>query len=35
MQINADVQMNLEADGLTFRMLAPLVESRLVPSYEA
>ncbi len=35
MQINAEVQMNFDADGLKFQMLAPLVESRLVPSYEA
>ncbi len=33
MQANADVQIVYGAEGLTFRMEAPLIEQRLVPEY--
>jgi two-component sensor histidine kinase len=33
MQANAKVQITFDAEGLTFRMEAPLIEHRLVPEY--
>jgi two-component sensor histidine kinase len=33
MQTNADFQITYKPQGLTFRMEAPLIEHRLVPTY--
>jgi hypothetical protein len=33
MQVNADVQIDFDAEGLRFRLQAPFVDRRLVPAY--